>query len=230
MMKRWILAAVVVVALVYAIVPQLPLPGLPSFQEEDVEVADQHATVCPAGAKKANLDFTIEDMNGQKVKLASYKGKVILLDFWATWCGPCKAEIPNFVELQQQYGRQGLSVLGLSVDDTVDKLKPFADDLKMNYPVLVGLGRDDVQDAFGPIWGIPTTFLISRDGRICRKNTGIQGKDKYDRSRSSRCGLQGFESDCVTGRQERRCSKVLPTPVSPAVAASAFGTASKAAP
>jgi peroxiredoxin len=181
MMKRWILAAVVVVALVYAIVPQLPLPGLPSFQEEDAEAADQHATVCPAGAKKANLDFTIEDMNGQKVKLASYKGKVILLDFWATWCGPCKAEIPNFVELQQQYGGQGLSVLGLSVDDTVDKLKPFADDLKMNYPVLVGLGRDDVQDAFGPIWGIPTTFLISRDGRICRKNTGIQGKDKYER-------------------------------------------------
>jgi peroxiredoxin len=72
-------------------------------------------------------------------------------------------------------------VLGFSVDDTVDKLKPFAAEFKMNYPVLVGLGRDDVQDAFGPIWGIPTTFLISRDGKICRKNTGLHGKAKYER-------------------------------------------------
>ena len=105
----------------------------------------------------------------------------MLLDFWATWCGPCKAEIPHFVSLQEESGPKGLVVLGLSVDDTVDKLKPFAKELRMNYPVLVGLGRDDVQDAFGPIWGIPTTFLIGRDGRICRKNTGIQGRDNDER-------------------------------------------------
>ena len=179
MMKRWVIAVAAVIALVYTIVPQFPHPWA-SLSGEDAEAAGENA-VCPASAKKANLDFTIDDMNGKKIKLSSYKGKVILLDFWATWCGPCKAEIPNFVELQQQFGSQGLSVLGLSVDDTVDKLKPFAADLKMNYPVLVGLGRDDVQDAFGPIWGIPTTFLISRDGRICRKNTGIQGKAKYER-------------------------------------------------
>ena len=72
-------------------------------------------------------------------------------------------------------------VLGLSVDDTDDKLKPFARELQMNYPVLVGLGRDDVQDAFGPIWGIPTTFLISREGKICRKNSGVQGRAKFER-------------------------------------------------
>jgi thiol-disulfide isomerase/thioredoxin len=136
---------------------------------------------CPANAKPANLNFTLKDVQGKNVRLADYKGKVILLDFWATWCGPCKAEIPHFIELQQEYGSQGLVVLGLSVDDTVDKLKPFVAELRMNYPVLVGLGRDDVQDAFGPIWGIPTTFLISRDGKICRKNTGIQGRAKYER-------------------------------------------------
>jgi len=200
MHTRWWLAAGVVVAAVYLTVPGLPAPGLPSFGHGDAQAAPSETAaradaedasaadtttggpaVCPAGAKKAPLTFTITDMNGTAVSLAAYKGKVILLDFWATWCGPCKAEIPNFVELQQQYGPKGLAVLGLSVDDTVDKLKPFASEFKMNYPVLVGLGRDDVQDAFGPIWGIPTTFLISRDGRICRKNTGIQGKAKYER-------------------------------------------------
>jgi len=180
MARRWWLAVGVVAVAVYMTVPGLPWPELRSLTSEEAEAAAD-AAVCPAGAKKANLNFTIADMNGKSVNLASYKGKVVLLDFWATWCGPCKAEIPNFVELQQQYGPQGLAVLGLSVDDTVDKLKPFAAEFKMNYPVLVGLGRDDVQDAFGPIWGIPTTFLISRDGKICRKNTGIQGKAKYER-------------------------------------------------
>jgi thiol-disulfide isomerase/thioredoxin len=176
MMKRWILAAAAVVALVYVTVPSLPVSWP---WGERAEAAD--GAVCPAGAKQAELGFTINDMNGKAVKLSAYKGKVILLDFWATWCGPCRAEIPNFVQLQQEYGAKGLVVLGFSVDDTVDKLKPFANELKMNYPVLVGLGRDDVQDAFGPIWGIPTTLLISRDGKICRRNTGIQGKAKYER-------------------------------------------------
>jgi thiol-disulfide isomerase/thioredoxin len=178
MTKRWMLAVAAVIALVYATVPGLPLPGVPSWTG-DAQAAN--GAVCPAGAKPANLGFTIEDMNGKKVNLSAFKGKVILLDFWATWCGPCRAEIPNFVALQEQYGPQGLQVLGFSVDDPVEKLKPFAAELKMNYPVLVGLGRDDVQDAFGPIWGIPTSMLISRDGRICRKHTGIQGKAKYER-------------------------------------------------
>jgi len=180
MNRRWWLAAAVVLVAVYLTVPGMPLPELRPITGDDAEAATDGAS-CPANAKKANLGFTVDDMNGKPVSLASYKGKVILLDFWATWCGPCKAEIPNFVELQDAYKDKGLAVLGLSVDDTVDKLKPFATEFKMNYPVLVGLGRDDVQDAFGPVWGIPTTFLISRDGRICRKNTGIQGKVKYER-------------------------------------------------
>jgi thiol-disulfide isomerase/thioredoxin len=193
MRTRWWLAAGIVVVAVYLTVPGLPLP---SFGEDDaaafptdthpspggdVAAAEKTGAVCPASAKKADLSFTIDDMHGKSVSLAAYKGKVILLDFWATWCGPCKAEIPNFVQLQNEYGSKGLVVLGFSVDDTVEQLKPFVSEFKMNYPVLVGLGRDDVQDAFGPIWGIPTTFLISRDGRICRKNTGIQGKAKYER-------------------------------------------------
>ena len=179
MVMRWVLAAAAVAAAVYAMVP-LPPASMFGWHAADDAVAAP-SDVCPANAKKANLDFTLTDMNGKPVKLADYRGKVILLDFWATWCGPCRIEIPHFVELQKQYGPQGLVVLGFSVDDTVDRLKPFASEFNMNYPVLVGLGRDDVQDAFGPIWGMPTTLLISRDGRICRKNTGIQGKAKYER-------------------------------------------------
>ena len=113
--------------------------------------------------------------------LADYKGKVILLDFWATWCGPCKVEIPGFVDLQTRYGKDGLQVLGVSVDDTLDKLTPYAAELKMNYPVLQGLGRDDVQDAFGPIWGLPTTFVIARDGKICAKHAGMSTKQQFEK-------------------------------------------------
>jgi thiol-disulfide isomerase/thioredoxin len=131
------------------------------------------SAACPATAKDANLDFTLKDMDGRDLRLADYKGKVILLDFWATWCGPCKYEIPGFVELQEQYGKQGLQVIGVSVDDTADKLPPFVKQFKMNYPVLLGLGRDDVQDAYGPIWGIPVNVLISRAGKICARHTGL---------------------------------------------------------
>jgi thiol-disulfide isomerase/thioredoxin len=79
---------------------------------------------CPANAKPANLNFTLKDIDNKDVKLSSLKGKVVLLDFWATWCGPCKIEIPWFIEFQQKYGKDGLQVVGVSIDDTLDKLKP----------------------------------------------------------------------------------------------------------
>src|SRR6516162_10188392 len=91
-------------------------------------------------------EFKVKDLQGNDLNLASARGKVILLNFWATWCGPCKAEIPSLVELQRQYGND-LVVLGVSVDDPIEKLKPYATEMKMNYPVLVGNGRDDVQEA-----------------------------------------------------------------------------------
>ncbi len=130
--------------------------------------------------KAAPLQFTLKDMNGVDVKLANFKGKVILLNFWATWCGPCRAEIPSLVELQQQYGKD-LVVLGVSVDDPIEKLKPYATEMKMNYPVLVGNGRDDVQDAYGPLWGIPVSVFVDRDGKIAKKHSGIASKDQFER-------------------------------------------------
>jgi peroxiredoxin len=123
--------------------------------------------------KPANLNFTMKDMSGKNVRLSDFKGKVILLDFWATWCVPCKFEIPGFVELQRKYGQDGLQVIGVSVDDTVEKLLPFVKEFKMNYPVLQGLGHDDVQEAYGPVVAIPTSVVITRDGLICARYTGL---------------------------------------------------------
>jgi thiol-disulfide isomerase/thioredoxin len=133
-----------------------------------------------AAGKPANLDFTLKDMHGVDVHLASFKGKVILLNFWATWCGPCRAEIPSLVELQEQY-KDDLVVLGLSVDDTAEKLLPYAAEFKMNYPVLVGNGREDVQEAFGPLFGIPVSVIIGRDGLIAKKHSGIATKEQIER-------------------------------------------------
>jgi thiol-disulfide isomerase/thioredoxin len=102
------------------------------------------------------------------------------MNFWATWCGPCRAEIPALVELQEQY-KDDLVILGLSVDDTAEKLLPYAAEFKMNYPVLVGNGREDVQEAFGPLFGIPVSVIIGRDGVIAKKHSGIATKEQIER-------------------------------------------------
>ena len=141
---------------------------------------EQAGDACMANAKPAKLDFTIKDLDGKDVSLTSFKGKVILLNFWATWCGPCKAEIPGFVELQNAY-RNDLVVVGYSVDDTAPQARAFANEYKMNYPILLGDGREDVQDAFGPIWGIPASFIISRDGKVCKKHLGIAPKAVFEK-------------------------------------------------
>jgi thiol-disulfide isomerase/thioredoxin len=149
----------------------------PASLDNEQETA---SAACMADAKPAKLDFTMKDLDGKEVSLASYKGKVILLNFWATWCGPCKAEIPGFVELQSKY-KNDLVVVGYSVDDEAPKARAFATEYKMNYPILLGEGREDVQDAYGPIWGIPASFIISRDGKVCKKHLGIAPKAVFER-------------------------------------------------
>lgn len=136
---------------------------------------------CAPDAAPANLNFTLKDMHGQDVALASSEGRVIILDFWATWCGPCKFEIPGFIDLYTRYQDDGLQVLGVSVDDPVPALLEYAAQMQMNYPVLVGEGRDDIVEAFGPLPGLPTTFIIGRDGKICTSHTGFTELDTFER-------------------------------------------------
>ena len=104
----------------------------------------------------------------------------MLVNFWATWCGPCKIEIPWFVDLQARYGKDGLQVLGISIDDTLDRLTPYAAQYKINYPVLQGLGRREVHNAFGPLWGIPTSYIISREGKLCAKHVGVTARAGFE--------------------------------------------------
>jgi thiol-disulfide isomerase/thioredoxin len=126
----------------------------------------------------APLQFTLKDVNGVDVKLASFKGKVILINFWATWCGPCRVEIPDLKELQEQY-RDDVVVLGIDVLDEFSRVQAFADELQVNYPLLDGNDRRDVEDAFGPMWGLPTTVIVARDGTVHRKHAGIASKEQF---------------------------------------------------
>ena len=151
------------------------------FDHVDASPAAPATSACAANAKPANLNFTLKDVEGKDVKLASLKGKVVLLDFWATWCGPCKIEIPWFIEYQNKNGKDGLQVVGVSTDDSQAKLRPYVAQAKMNYIVLQGLDRDDIQDAYGPLFGIPVTVVISRDGKICAKHVGLSSKDGFER-------------------------------------------------
>jgi peroxiredoxin len=147
----------------------------------------------PVSDRSAAPDFTLKDAKGATVHLADYKGKVVVLDFWATWCGPCKVEIPWFMEFQQQFKDRGFSVVGVSMDEGGwDDVKPFIEQHKINYPIL--LGNDAVDQSYSKLLAtmrhlkvdqanglesLPTTFLIDRSGRIAAVREGVEkGKDE----------------------------------------------------
>jgi thiol-disulfide isomerase/thioredoxin len=126
-------------------------------------------------------DFTLESLDGKNLRLSDLRGKAVLLNFWATWCGPCKIETPWLVELQNQYGAQGLQVVGIAMDDSgKDDIAKFAKDMGVNYPVL--LGKEAVGDAYGGVPALPESFFIGRDGKIVDKIIGLKGKGEIEDS------------------------------------------------
>jgi len=143
------------------------------------EPAAHGAGACQAD-KQANLNFTVKDMNGAKVHLTDYKGKVILINFWATWCPPCIKEIPGFIELYDLYKDKGLVVLGVSGDDDAETLRTFATEWKINYPMLVGRDEEQLLDAYGPLYGYPTSVIVGRDGAVCGRHVGPATKEEFE--------------------------------------------------
>ena len=132
----------------------------------------------PLQKGKAPL-WTLPDVNGKPVHLADYQGKVVILDFWATWCPPCRAEIPSFIDLQTKYGSKGLVIIGASVDqDGPAGVSAFISQNHMNYPVV--MASDDVAKAYGGIEGIPTTFVIDPSGNIVTSYVGATEESEFE--------------------------------------------------
>jgi peroxiredoxin len=139
---------------------------------------DVRAAVKDQKGRKAAPDFALKDANGTTVRLSDYRGKVVLLNFWATWCGPCKLEIPWFMEFEQEFKDRGFAVLGVSMDDDGwDAVKPYIAQRKVNYRIV--LGNDAVADQYEGVEALPTTFLIDREGRIAAKHQGLVSKNEY---------------------------------------------------
>jgi peroxiredoxin len=142
------------------------------------EIMGEPDAVSPEGWGDAP-DFNIKDLNGDNLRLSDLKGKVIILDFWATWCPPCRAEIPAFNELYSEYKDQGLEIIGLSLDrDGPPVVKKFAKEYNIKY--ILAMGNDKIVNSYRGIVGIPTTFIIDRDGNIRGQHVGFAPKEVFE--------------------------------------------------
>lgn len=124
-------------------------------------------------------DFALEDANGQTLKLSDLRGKVVLLNFWATWCGPCKIEIPWFVEMEREFKDQGFAVLGVSMDEDGWKaVKPFMQDMKVNYRMV--LGTEEMAQLYGGVEALPTSFILDRNGKVASVHMGVVSRKVFE--------------------------------------------------
>jgi thiol-disulfide isomerase/thioredoxin len=142
------------------------------------------------GAGKLAPDIKLKDLNDKDVALSDFKGKVVFVNFWATWCDPCRIEIPWLIEMQAKYGDKGFTVVGVAMDDEGKSVVgPFVakerfdvngQQLPMSYPILIG--NDDASNKFGGILGFPTSFLISRDGKQVNRFQGLKSYDELTKA------------------------------------------------
>jgi thiol-disulfide isomerase/thioredoxin len=123
-------------------------------------------------------DFVLESLDGKNIKLSDYRGKGVLLNFWATWCEPCKIEMPWFVELQKEYAPQGLQVVGVAMDDSSKgDIAKFTQKMGVNYPIL--LGKEEVGQEYGGVNVLPTTYFVDRDGKLVAREFGLQSRSVF---------------------------------------------------
>ncbi|HVM92866.1 MAG TPA: TlpA disulfide reductase family protein [Terriglobales bacterium] len=124
-------------------------------------------------------DFELQSLDGKNLKFSSLRGKAVLLNFWATYCGPCKVEMPWFVELQNEYGPQGFQIVGVAMDDdaSTEDIAKFAKDMGVNYPIL--LGKEAVGLSYGGVNVLPTTFFVDRNGKIIAREFGLQSRSVF---------------------------------------------------
>jgi thiol-disulfide isomerase/thioredoxin len=131
------------------------------------------------GDKTMAPEFALQSLDGKTLHLSDFRGKAVLLNFWATWCEPCKIEMPWIVDLQKQYASQGLQVVGVAMDDVDAKdIAKFTKQMGVNYPVVIG--KDETSDAYGGLPFLPTTFYIGRDGKIVDRVFGIKGRSEIE--------------------------------------------------
>src|SRR5271169_6062785 len=123
-------------------------------------------------------DFDLQTLDGKNLKLSGLRGKAVLLNFWATYCGPCKIEMPWFVELQNEYGPQGFQIVGVTMDDaSTEDIAKFTRELGVNYPIL--LGKESVGESYGGVGVLPTTFFLDRDGKLIAREFGLQSRSVF---------------------------------------------------
>lgn len=137
------------------------------------------ASLKPDKDRRTAPDFALKDADGRTVRLSDYRGKVVLLDFWATWCDPCRYEIPWFMAMERKQKDRGFAVLGVSMDDDGwEAVKPFIAELGVNYRVLVG--NDEIAQLYGGVDALPTTFLIDREGKIASVHVGLGNRRDFE--------------------------------------------------
>ena len=141
---------------------------------------DNRANGAAKGQLIGNLapDFELPALDGKNLKLSGLRGKAVLLNFWATYCGPCKVEMPWFVELQKEYGPQGFQIVGVAMDDaSTEDIAKFAKEMGVNYPILIG--KESVGQSYGGVGVLPTTFFLDRDGKLIAREFGLQSRSVF---------------------------------------------------